>query len=121
MLTLIRCHTHPVLTAILSIISSGGTLRPDPPRGRLGMSFDELLRRVRRRVEDCQRSGRGDDIVSDSAATDAIGLWQAAKPPDPERPTPEDDQRLAVARHALGWLSHLRWTAQPTPDNIHAF
>ncbi|NKE58145.1 CHAT domain-containing protein [Lentzea sp. PSKA42] len=85
------------------------------------MSFDELLRRVRQRVEDCQRLGQADGIVADSAATDAIGLWQAAQPSDPERPTPEDDQRLAMARHALGWLSHLRWTAQPTPDNVHAF
>ncbi|MGX6747264.1 CHAT domain-containing protein [Streptomyces xantholiticus] len=82
------------------------------------MLFDELLERVHRRLIRYQQSSEADVVLGESALAEAGELWQSAQPVTPDHPTPDENQRLAVARHAMEWLHLFRYAALPTgPDN----
>ncbi|GAB3454121.1 CHAT domain-containing protein [Actinophytocola sediminis] len=86
------------------------------------MLFNQLLRRVRQRTDEYLRSRRAETVLCDDALAEAEELRQAAQPDNSKHPTPEDNQRLEDADHALGWLHSLRFTAQlpdsPLPDHL---
>jgi hypothetical protein len=71
------------------------------------MSFDELLTRVRRRLEKFQKSRRSSFVLDQSALVDAVNLWEAATPVDPAHSTDNEQDQLASARQMLGWLYFL--------------
>lgn len=72
------------------------------------MFFGQLRERVDQRLVDYGRSGRRDTVLSEQALAEAAELWQAAQPADPERSTPEDNQRLASACYSIGRLHVVR-------------
>ncbi|WP_280253099.1 CHAT domain-containing protein [Nocardia abscessus] len=82
------------------------------------MSFDELLAQIRQRITTYHRSRRAETVRSDSALKEAAMLLLAARPADGDCPAPEDNQRLAAAYHALGWLYFCQHDAEPDDRNL---
>jgi tetratricopeptide (TPR) repeat protein len=75
------------------------------------VSFDELLERLRRRMDDYQTSGVPAGVLSDDALAEAAQIWEIAQPNDDDNLTSEQHRRLSQAHNVLGWLYFLRWNA----------
>ncbi len=83
------------------------------------VSFDRLLHRMWRRISDHKESQQPELVLDESALTEGEALWKAAQPTDIHNPSPEDAQRMTLARHALGWLHAARFAARPAnPDLV---
>ncbi|SDD55415.1 CHAT domain-containing protein [Actinokineospora iranica] len=77
------------------------------------MSFDDLTRQVRWRLDAYRETREAGAVMDEAALAEADRLWRAARTRSTGRPESEDRRRLAVAHHALGWLFFLRTVATP--------
>ncbi|MEB3370498.1 CHAT domain-containing protein [Saccharopolyspora mangrovi] len=82
------------------------------------MSFDQALRRLEERLTVYTRAGAASIVDSHEALAEAAELWQAAQPTNSESPAPDENQRLARARHVIGWLHFLRSDASAVGSEL---
>ncbi|WP_158634092.1 CHAT domain-containing protein [Amycolatopsis sp. WAC 04169] len=83
------------------------------------MLFDQLLHQMEQRVDHYLRSHDADVVLGEEAVEAARELFQAARPANIEQPTPDEDQRMALAMYGVGRLCLARHQALPAgPEGL---